>query len=85
MTAKAPAAKGGKSRVSRVPAAGQARTDGGASKTSLKGEVAKGAAVTKAGGKQSMPAMKDPKITKAAPRSLAKKANAAAARGKRGK
>lgn len=60
---KAPAGKGGKGRV---PAAGKARTSGGASKTSLKGDIAKGAAVTKTGGKQSMPAMKSPAVKKAA-------------------
>jgi hypothetical protein len=62
---KAPAAKGGKSRVSRNPAAGKARTDGGASKTSLKGDIAKGAAITPVSGKQSRPKMKSPAITKA--------------------
>jgi hypothetical protein len=72
--------KAGKSRVSRVATKAKARTDGGPSKTSLKGDVAKGAGPTPAGGKASRPAMKAPAVTKAGAGTIAQRANAVAAR-----
>jgi hypothetical protein len=60
--------------------AGKARTDGGPSKTSLKGDVAKGAGMTSTTGKQSRPSMKAPAITKGGAGTIAQRANKVAAR-----
>lgn len=86
---KAPAAKGGKSRVSRVPVKSTVKTDSGAvnSRADLNENVSRGAGPTVPGRNKpvSRPSMKSPKVTKAAPGSLSRKANAVASRGPSGK
>ena len=81
---KTPAAKGGKSRVSRVATTAKARTDGGAvnSRADLKENVARGAGPTVPGANKPVgrPAMKAPAVTKAGAGTIAQRANAVTAR-----